>query len=209
MGNAFGKPSNLIVLCFQVASVLSTIFRLVVGILMDRMKIGTGIFSKASKNVMALVLIIQTMLFFALPGISSGHHFGAFLIASTGIMVMFAAGAVCACGLARDMFGEENSTLVFGVGATIALSFGEFVAGSLITTLRGWRYGLKDIREFNMFYMVAGVVNAVGVIVFVALGEVGEWKNKRDLHDGETWKIKEDRKGNFGYGSISVNNTLP
>lgn len=112
---------------YKVIFFVATLTRPFVGILADSFKFGEGIFLIASKNTVAALLLLQTGTFLVLVPISIQGYLYGFLMSMSLIFIVFAAAECVASILARDVFGAENSSLVFAAGGAIGFGIGEYI----------------------------------------------------------------------------------
>lgn len=164
ISHTFKAPLENIIASFDILFLISTIFRPFAGILADSLKLGTGQLSIGSKNMMFLLLFMQMVMFMLLVPISAFENYLGFVFASGIILTIFAAGACGASILARDLFGKHNSSLVYGVGGSIAIGVGEFVSGELMNVIDLSDKVGTSPNKFNAFYTVCAVWSALGLL---------------------------------------------
>lgn len=162
IGNSFGKSMDEAVTSFEVAILCSTVARPVIGILADSLKWGNGSFSIASKNVISLLFILQMLSFIGLISFSQSSNYTGFVVCASVTFVVFSGIAVEAPILARDMFSPVNSSLVFGVGASIAMGFGEFLAGEMMAAVDS-ASSIEGFgpAKYDLFYVLS-----IGICIF-------------------------------------------
>lgn len=172
LGTSFGRSLELVVMLFQVASLLSTAARLGAGILVDKFSFGAdGKFSSGSKNLLQVLFALQSALFVVLIALSNRGHFQASVWMVIAILVTYSA-ANCSCTLlARDIFSSENSATVFGVGAGLMMGVGEAASTGLGTWLVN-RYGSSQGRSgFTLLYAALLVWSLVGFLCAVRIDQ--------------------------------------
>lgn len=172
LGARFGASSNTLVKLFQITSVAATLFGMASSVWTEKFRTQgrggcAGFFSSGSKNVMALFLGAQTGLFLVLIPICSSGAFVPFVVVVAVLKMIMASHAGCAVLLARDMFGEKNGCVVFGVGGGITLGLGEGISAGLMAAVEQWAEGAGykgSAGDFNAFYVVSAVWSLVGTI---------------------------------------------
>lgn len=167
VGLSFGANMKVLVACFDVVFLGSTLLRPVAGVLADSLKVGRGCFAMGSKNLMGLLLIVQITFFMILLAVTYIESFAGYVIASGILITVFGGGACGASILARDMFGAQNSSLVFGMGAAIGMGIGEFVSNSLFSFFDlSHRYG-DTASRYSPFHVVCVIWSLLGLICCV------------------------------------------
>lgn len=207
IGESFGVSMSVVLLAFQGANLVSTLSRPFAGMLTDALKTSQGFFSIGTKNVLLILISVQTGLFFLLIPISRAHYFGLFVIASGIILSIFAAFACCASLLAREQFGWKSSTAVFGLGGGIAMCLGEFAAVMMMSACISSENG-KDTTAYNGFYLVSGMCSLAGLVCCIFVKRCRQAFCLDDDGFGQTFVGKPgDETRGFadvcvGYGSV-------
>lgn len=171
VSSTFNVSTNRAANYFSIMILVSALFRPMAGWLADSLRTETGFFRFASKNLMCLLLILQTVLFWRLKFLEDEGMYGEYVVTVTGIICLFAGSACAAAILARDMFGEKNSAIVFGVGGAVAMGFGEYIS---IQTL-GWFSRNGDElgpKKFDGFYSICAFWSIAAFMASLTMNEV-------------------------------------
>lgn len=107
---------------------LSSMSRPFVGMLGDRFKFGKGPFDLASKNLMCLILFVQTGIFITLHSLSGHTNYVWFQLAAGGLLCAFSGASSIILLLAKDVFGSRNSFFVYSLAGSLSMGLGEFVS---------------------------------------------------------------------------------
>lgn len=184
LGALFDVSHDLLLFSFQITSIASTFFGLLSSIWTDHfvfhssssyLKSPTtrdGPFSSGAKNMMGLFLIIQTVFSFLLIPVSRTNCFALFVVIVAFMKMIMASHAGCAALIARDIFGEKNSCLTFGIGGGLALGSGEGLSAAIMTWIdSGIAKPTSEMTpaEFNGFYWIAGCWSVVGTVSLMLL----------------------------------------
>lgn len=170
IGRSFGMSSTTVIRSYQIAITCSTVFRLLVGVLSDCLKWGNGFFSIGSKNVTLLLFIMQSFSYIALISFSQTLNYDGFVFSASVILMVFAGVAVESAVLARDIFSPSNSSLIFGVGASIAMGIGEVMSGKIMAAVDlSARSAELSPEKYNMFYVIGVVLSIQGFLVCIML----------------------------------------
>eukprot|EP00177_Eucheuma_denticulatum_P006391 GFKZ01011665.1.p1 GENE.GFKZ01011665.1~~GFKZ01011665.1.p1 ORF type:complete len:542 (+),score=39.02 GFKZ01011665.1:303-1928(+) len=165
IGMSFGFSDAAVVGYFQIVLFISTVLRPLGGIMSDSLRWGGGRFSVGPRNTMVVLLLFQIIMFAALIQVSYNVDFFGFVVATAGVLFVFSAGACGPALMAREIFGPENSALVFGMGGGIAMGMGEFISGELMAFV-DW----SDESEFSGpskyvdFYAISIVFSVLGLL---------------------------------------------
>lgn len=173
LGRLFGATPSELIWYFQLTSLAATVFGMVSSMWTEKLSVGTnGPFSSGARNLMGLFLIFQTIFMGSLIWISQKQQFGLFVIAIAILKMIMASHAGCAVLVARDVFGEVNSCIVFGIGGGLALGGGEGLSAATMTLVESWIAG-TDGRpipgDYNAFYIIATVWSVIGTLCLVLL----------------------------------------
>lgn len=184
LGALFDVSHDLLLFSFQITSIASTFFGLLSAIWTDHFVFHTatsslkasttrdGPFSSGAKNMMGLFLIVQTLFSFLLIPVSRANCFALFVVVVAFMKMIMASHAGCAALIARDIFGEKNSCLTFGIGGGLALGSGEGLSAAIMTWVdSGITKPTSEMTpaEFNGFYWIAGCWSAVGTVSLILL----------------------------------------
>ena len=168
LGEMFHMPFDSLVLAFTLSNIVSTVFGLFGTALTDYVGFGNGFWFSGAKNVSLVLMLMQCVALIAMTVTSSLEIFWAFVVIKTFVKIV----GVCHTGnsaiLARDMFGPENGSTVFGIGAGLALGSGEGVSAWLMGALEALRGRAVVAADYNMFYWVAMVWSAIGALCLSA-----------------------------------------
>lgn len=163
IGLTFGASIDDLVGYYQLLILVSVLGRLVVGGIADHLKTRTGFFSRGSKNVLLLLLLVETIAFLCLIPISAAVFFPGFLISSGCLFLVYGASAALSIVAALEHFGKENSALVFGVGGSIAIAVADF--GSLLLAKESNRNSQSaSPSDYTKFYIFSAVLSSLGLI---------------------------------------------
>lgn len=170
LGSIFGQPSHLVTTYFQVIGSVSIAACLLSCAVMDYAKIGTGFWGMGSKNVMMFFLALQAMCFWLLIRFSeSGHYFGfvcTLLVLSISAVTLTGSSVV----LARDLFGNTNGCIVFGVAGGLGLGLGEASSAWLMTAserMASHVGGSESPIDFITFYAIGLIWSLVGLFCLI------------------------------------------
>ncbi|KAI0563809.1 MFS transporter [Gracilaria domingensis] len=167
IGHSFNESMIVTVRCFQAINLLGTAFRPLVGSVCDALKRPSGPFFIGTKNFAICLLALQLVMFIALIPISHMGWFGAFAICSGLTVILFAAAACLSALLARELFGRNNSALIFGVGGSVAMGSGEFFAVYAMEQLASRT--VSGPAAYNSYYYFAIVWTIVGLVASLFL----------------------------------------
>lgn len=157
IGHSFNKPMHTLVDAFQIANLLGTAGRLFAGILADSLGCGWGHLFSGAKNLMVILMALQTILFFSLSPLSAAGNFDGFMVVVLLLFIVSGAGACDAAVLARDLFSPANSSIMFGVGAGLTMGIGEAVSAGLLSFVDGMHSSADTIpSSYNVYYFIGG-----------------------------------------------------
>lgn len=166
IGLTFKQPMYKLVNSFQIANLLGTFARLAAGVLADRMGCGWGPLYSGAKNLMLILLVMQSAACLLLASWSNSNNFTGFS-ACVGIMfIVFGGGSCDAVVLARDMFSPANSAIVFGIGAGFTIGLGEAFSSALMARVESWMpvAAVKEPGSYNMFYLMSALFSFCGFL---------------------------------------------
>lgn len=157
IGNSYGVPLHVQVRCFQIVSILSSISRPFFGGICEGLKHADGS-SLASKKAIMAVLASQLFLFLLMIPMSC---FESFNVIGGSIMMLYSGSTCLAVILAREMFGKNNSALVFGMGGSLALGLGGSFSVVMMEQLAVEVEQFSD--DYSNYYWFSLVWTAVGL----------------------------------------------
>lgn len=171
LGHVFQIPSSDILDYFQRSTVLSSCFSVVLIFLTDFARFGSSRFSSGAKNVLTVMLLLQTILFALLIPFSMASNFLLFVTAVTILLVMMTSYSGCAAILVRDMFGPANTMVVFGIGAGVGQGSGEGLSTELMNIVesvqtRGGNFSLHP-TSYSYFYGIAALWSFMGLMALI------------------------------------------
>lgn len=166
IGVTFGKSMDSLVKSFQLANLLGTFSRLIAGTLADHMGCGWGPFYSGAKNMMLILLTVQTTAFLSLISFSNQNNFSGYIVTVQILFVIF--GAVCcdAIALARDLFGLANSAVIVGIGVGLMMGSGEASSCALMSVIHAFTSGEKgrEPSSYNLFYLICAAMSLFGFL---------------------------------------------
>ena len=164
IGISFGSSMDTLVRLSQIMNFASFSTRLLVGCVTDHFKMKKGFFAMGSKNILMAVLSLQSICCLLLIPISMVRWFQAFVIISGFTFATFA-GACCVCSLlAREQFGSNNSSMVFGIGGSLSMGLGEVTSISMMRFVERQNEVLTGPSDFNLFYLLAAIISLLGLL---------------------------------------------
>lgn len=174
IGMSFGFSEAVVVNYFQVALFVSTILRPLGGVMSDSLRWGNGRFAVGPRNAMVVLLLFQIIMFTGLIWVSYNGDFFGFVVATTGVLFVFSAGACGPALMAREIFGAENSSLVFGMGGGIAMGMGEFISGELMAIV-DWSNEPDSggPLKYVKFYVISIVFSLLGLLCCAMMKSYG------------------------------------
>lgn len=170
MGQAFGAEMSVILATFQISSMLSALCKPFVGLCIDKVKTHRGFFSLGSKNMMLIFMMLQTFSFFLLIPVTVRQNFSQFVLLVGMLLIVFAGSACCPSTLAREQFGNVNSSLILGVGGSLALGLGEFITATLVALSVQCSGNEQGPLAYIVFYLIAALWSLCGVVSCIFLG---------------------------------------
>eukprot|EP00177_Eucheuma_denticulatum_P004573 GFKZ01008321.1.p1 GENE.GFKZ01008321.1~~GFKZ01008321.1.p1 ORF type:complete len:557 (+),score=27.74 GFKZ01008321.1:135-1805(+) len=164
LGLTFGQDMHSLVRLFEAISLLTAFARPLLGMMVDRLKWGEGLFSMGSRNMLTLAMGIQAVTLFTLIPVSNMRYFPGFAVGAAVLLLVVAAGECVAGVLMRDVFGSENSSLMLGAGASIGFGVGAFIPTVILqlTTFAGAGMETRP-STFNLFYLMSMLWSVVGL----------------------------------------------
>lgn len=162
VAHAFHESTGLAVHSFQACMLIGTLVRPFVGIMCSNVKTKRGYFCIGSKNVTLILLAVQMVQFLLLIPISDKNWNIGFEVTSCILLAMLSTGACCGPLLAREVFGSENSALVFGVAGSLAMGSGECIAVLMMSALHDKTS--SEAIGYNRFYVFGSVWSGCGLI---------------------------------------------
>lgn len=164
LGLQFGVGRRPLLILFQLASALCVAFGMGVSMCTEHFR-GTGVLSSGARNVMAGLLVVQTILFGVVLWSTTTGRFIPFVAAVTALKMIMSSHAGCAALLAHDMFGKVNSAIVYGFGAGVALGGGEGISAATMAAVEQWHAShVEGPAGYTIFYALAAVWSAVGLV---------------------------------------------
>lgn len=168
IGLLYGASFKALVFWYNFINIVSTIAGLFAGALMDSpyLRTRSGYWSSPSRNVMLALMSIQTVLMALMVYANNATCLWLFIFARCILSVIVTVHGCAAILLARDIFGNRDGSRAFGIGAGLSLGAGDswsvvLMALSLYIAVGGLP---KITSDFNLFYEIAVVWSAVGVL---------------------------------------------
>lgn len=198
IGLSFNQSMHSLVQVFEVISFVQAFSRPLTGMLADSLKWGRGFFSLGSKNVMLLALALQALFFAMLISFSNTYNFSGFMFSAGIIVVVFATSECISALLLRDIFGQQNSSVAFGAGASIGFGVGCFISPLVFTAISSRAESSDPAPSaYNLFYLICVFWSIAGLIATATLSRYGALHSRRSVKEGEV------RRGTAGDGSLS------
>lgn len=181
LGTLFNAPFDQLVLLFNLGNLVATLLALFGTAMTDVVRFGSGFWFSGAKNLMIVFMLMQTALLFAMIAVNNAMNFWAFVVIKSLMKIVMACHAGYAAILARDLFGAQNSCIVFGFGAGLALGGGEGVSAWLMAAVEATVGHVKLPSDYNPFYWIGGVWSLVGLFCVLA---VDRHKSARAMDTG-------------------------
>lgn len=173
LGLLFSKPMERLIRLFQITDIIATILSLVASSVTDILHTSQGYWFSGARNLILIFLSAQTILFSWMTWLTRQRNFWGFLIVKSLLKIVMTCHGGCASFLARDFFGAPNSCLVFGLGAGLALGFGEGISVWLMSAVENFahsRNGPNLVPEdYNPFFVIAGVWTLLGLVCTIMI----------------------------------------
>lgn len=187
LGYVFHQPTATVMYWFQASSIASVVFSLVASMLSDLCKTESGALSLGSRNIIFVMLTTQVAIFASLTVLTRPADFNLYASLVGALKMVQAAHPLLGILLARDMFGEVNSALVFGVGGGLALGWGEALSVALMAGVEGRSGGGANTLplDYKLFYVLGAAWSAAALVSLVSMRRSDGWRRCGEQTAGE------------------------
>eukprot|EP00182_Erythrolobus_australicus_P002921 CAMPEP_0185832770 /NCGR_PEP_ID=MMETSP1353-20130828/2284_1 /TAXON_ID=1077150 /ORGANISM="Erythrolobus australicus, Strain CCMP3124" /LENGTH=406 /DNA_ID=CAMNT_0028530993 /DNA_START=470 /DNA_END=1690 /DNA_ORIENTATION=- len=146
-------PSHIASL-FAFMNVLGMLTRFVVGFSVDYFSFGTGFFWSGAKNMAILVLAIQTVALCYIQTAIVEQKYVAFMVCIAILLMSFAASAVLAAVLSRQIFSPANSAIVFGFAGGLTDGLTTMLFSILVASISGKAELIDKTKHAELYAVV-------------------------------------------------------
>lgn len=173
IGLLFGVSFHALVFWCNFVMIVSTLSGLFGGVLMDNRHLhsAAGFWSSPSRNIMLVLMSMQPLVMLMMVVANNFSMFWVFVLVRTLLSIIVTLHVSAAILLARDIFGNEDGSRAFGIGAGLSLGGGDSASVVLMSkSLDIAANGVPKVpSDFNLFYLIAAVWSVVGVICTVMI----------------------------------------
>lgn len=178
IGMLFNQPFNELVMLFNVTNVASLICALFCTSLTDVLSY-SGFWFSGAKNLMIVFMLMQAFLMFMVILVNNAMQFWAFMVVKALLKIIMTCHVGYAAILARDLFGKNNSCVVFGFGAGLALGCGEASSAWLMAAVEAMKGTVSLPSDYNPFYWMAGIWSSLGLLCTILVDK----HNSKELQE--------------------------
>lgn len=167
LGDVFGLSASTVIFGFQALSLIGVFYAFAGNSLLERL---SSPHRSAVRPLLTIVFFAQAALFALMVPVSNAVNGWAALLITSCLIIMLESQTAFGVILARDVFGNKNSALVFGVAGGLSFGVGaSFFTGLLAFIEQSEGSKVSTPATFIMFWPLAACASLIGGLCVLSL----------------------------------------